>query len=92
MCKMNGSMSEPELGHHERDTMCDQARDERHVAAEPVEFGDDNWALELARLFERRAQPRPQVQGVGALARFDLDMLAGKLSPSNSANRRIASR
>jgi hypothetical protein len=56
-----------------------QACDERHIAAEPVELGDDDRAFELARLVEGYPQLGAQIQGVVALARLDLDMLASEL-------------
>ena len=65
--------------HDKRDPLRHQSRDKRHVAAEPVELGDDDGAFELARFVQRYAQLGPQLQGVDALARLDLDMLAREL-------------
>jgi len=39
----------PELGYDESDALGHQARDERNVAAEPIELGHDDRAPELAR-------------------------------------------
>jgi hypothetical protein len=47
--------------------MCRMKGSKRNVAAEPVQLGDDDGALELARLVEGCAQLRPQIQGVYAL-------------------------
>jgi hypothetical protein len=64
----------PELGHDERDALSHQACDKRDVATEPVELRYDDRALEPARSVQGETQLRPQIEGVDALARFDLDV------------------
>ena len=52
-----------------------------NVAAQPVQFADaDRAGLAVGpRLGERRLELGPAIEGVGALARFDLDMLSDDL-------------
>ena len=64
----------PEFGYDEWDALGHQPRDQRNVAAEPVEFGHDDRTPELARPVQGQAQLRPEIERIGALARFDLDM------------------
>ena len=49
------------------------------VTGEPVQLGDDDRAFAAPRLIEGGAQLRPQIEGVRALARLDLDILADEL-------------
>jgi hypothetical protein len=58
-----------------------QPRDEVHVAAQPIELGDQHRALRLASLRQRSGQLRPPIERVGTLTRFDLDMLGDDLDP-----------
>jgi hypothetical protein len=51
-----------------------------HIAAEPVELGDDHWTLATTHLGERRNELWPAVKGVGALAGLDLDELSCDLA------------
>jgi hypothetical protein len=64
-----------EVGDHEGHALGHEAGNERHIPAEPVQFGDDDRAFALARVIERRDELRPPIKGVGALAGFHLDTL-----------------
>jgi hypothetical protein len=44
-----------------------------HVAAQPIELGDDDRALAFACRVERAPKVRPPIECVGPLARLDLD-------------------
>ena len=48
------------------------------VTGEPVQLGDDDRAFAATRLIEGGAELGAQLEGVRALARLDLDMLAGE--------------
>jgi hypothetical protein len=50
-----------------------------HIAAQPVELGHADRGLRLARQRQRVAQHRTTVEGVGALAGLNLDVLADQL-------------
>ena len=43
----------------------------------PIELGDDDRTLDLASGLDRRGELRPALQGIGTLAAFDFDVLAG---------------
>jgi hypothetical protein len=60
----------------EVDTRVHEVGDERHVAAEPVEAGDDQRRLVTLGLGQRRAQLGP----IGVLAAFDLGVVGDDLA------------
>jgi hypothetical protein len=70
-----------QLGHDERHAMRHQPGDEVHVAAQPVELGDQHRALAPLRPGERRGELRPPVERVSALAGLDLGVGAGQGEP-----------
>jgi len=53
--------------------------DEMHIAAETVQLGDGHMALELLRSCESGLELRTAVEGVGTLARLNLNELADQL-------------
>jgi hypothetical protein len=63
-----------EFGDNERGPVLHQAADEMHVAAEPVELGDDDRAglVDLPGGLERGGELGPAVERVGTLAGLDL--------------------
>jgi hypothetical protein len=64
-----------QLGDDERGSLRHEARDERDVAAQPIQLRDDDRRLDLARRRECCGQPRPTLERVGALAGLNLDEL-----------------
>ena len=72
---MNGIGIAAEFGHDERHALRHQAGDERHIARQPVELGDEDAALRGLGCCQRRGELRPAVERVGALAGLGLDVL-----------------
>ena len=64
------------LCHDEGHTTGHKAGDERHVAREPVQLGDQNRRLVLACQGEGRRELRTALDSVRALAGLDLNELA----------------
>jgi hypothetical protein len=74
-----------QLCHNERRLMGHQAADEMDVAAQSIEFGDDDRRLSLPGGLERGGKLRPAIERIGALAGFDLFERLGKvIALSNS--------
>src|SRR5215472_17445295 len=74
MCSMNGSTSAPSSA---TINACHQARNERHVAAQPIQLGDEDRALASSGIGQRGGKPRPAIKRVGALAGLDLGKFGG---------------
>ncbi len=70
-----------ELSHDERHTLGHQAGDKGHVAREPIELGDDDWAPGGSGGCKCRGQLRPAFQRIRSLPGFDLDELADDRDP-----------
>jgi len=65
----------PQFGDDERHPLRHQAGDERHVAREAVELGDQDGAFGLARGGQRRGELGAAIKRVGALAGLDFGEL-----------------
>src|SRR5262249_26286009 len=50
---------------------------ERHVAAQPIQLGDDDRALASSGIGQRGGKPRPAIKRVGAFAGLDLGKFGG---------------
>jgi integrase len=61
-----------QLSDDERDPLSHQTADEMDIAAEPIEFRDDDRALQPAGYLESRGKLLPAVERVSALASLDL--------------------
>jgi hypothetical protein len=78
---MNGSASHPEFGDDEWHALRHQARNERDVAREAVQLGNNDWALAGAPCGQRCRELRAPVERICTLASFDLDELGGEFEP-----------
>ena len=67
------------LCHNERNALRHQPGDERDIARQPIELGDNDRAYALASAVERGRQLRTPIERISALASLDLDILAGDL-------------
>ena len=67
------------LGDHEGHLVCHEARDEMHIAAEPVQFSDSDWATVVAGLGEGLGELGTSIQRVGALSGLDFYKLLDNL-------------
>src|SRR5271169_3370798 len=70
-----------ELGNDERHPLRHQPRNEMHVSGEAIELRNYDRTFRLASLRKRAAELGTTVESVGALAGFDLDMLAYEIDP-----------
>ena len=72
-----------EFSDDERHTLGHQARYEGHVAGKPVQLGHYDRAFASPPCGQRCRQLRPAVEGIAALARFDLDEFGGQVEAFN---------
>ena len=66
--------------------------DERHVARQPIELGDSDFAFLFLRRLQRRLQLWPSVERVRALAGFNLGELGDDLEAFSRGERLTAAR
>jgi hypothetical protein len=64
-----------EFGDDERHPLSHEAGDERHVAGQAIELGDDNGALAITCGRKGCSQLRASVERIGSLAALCLDKL-----------------
>ena len=76
-----------ELRDDERNLVHHQAADEMHIAADPVEFGRNDWAPRLSGSRQRGSEFRTTVERVVAFAGFNLEMLCNQSEPFRCPNR-----
>ncbi len=69
----------PQLGDDEPDALRHKPGDESYVSAQPVQFRDDDGALEAAGLGEGGGELWAALKSVGTLASLNLDMLGDDL-------------
>ena len=73
---MNGSASAPSSAAMNGTPRGHKPGDEGDVAGQPIELGDDDGAAGALGSCQSCRELRPPLQGIGALARLDLDELA----------------
>jgi hypothetical protein len=72
-----------QLSDHERDTVRHQAADEMNVAAEPVQLGHGDMALEFFGSGESGLELGAAVKRISTVARLDLQELPGHFEALN---------